>query len=96
MEKWIPQARKRVDLFDAIDIVALDLPRKKTIGVQCSTGSSHAAHKAKILASERMLGWSACGNEILLITWSKKGPRGKRKIWEPRIEKISPSDFNQK
>lgn len=86
VEKWIPQARKRVDLFDAIDIVLIT--GEAIVGVQCTSGSNHSKHKDKILASPRMAMWRKSGGLILLVSWSKRGDRGKRKQWQPRLEPI--------
>jgi hypothetical protein len=32
--------------------------------------------------------WKRAGGQILLVSWSKKGPRGQRKVWTPRIEAL--------
>lgn len=32
--------------------------------------------------------WKKCGGIILLISWSKRGARGERKLWTARIEEL--------
>lgn len=101
VEKWIPRANVRQDLFGVIDVVSL-WPKNtavlqihgivlgycEIIGWQACAGASHAARKAKMLASEGARDWCRAGGVLLLISWSKKGARGKRKRWEPRVERI--------
>ena len=82
VERWVPRAKKRVDLFGFIDIVALgDL--SGVIGIQVTT-TSHLADRLRKIQGEcqaAAMRWIGSGNHILLHGWSKKGPRGKRKVW---------------
>ena len=55
--------------------------------VQVTSGSNHNARKAKIAAEPLAAKWKDAGGMILLHSWAKKGPRGKRKTWTLR-EKI--------
>ena len=45
VERWIPQTRRRLDLFGFIDIVALG--PWGTIGIQCTTSANQAARGLK-------------------------------------------------
>jgi len=56
--------------------------------VQVTSGSHHDARKDKILAEPLAQKWKDAGGVILLHSWSKKGPRGKRKTWTLREEVI--------
>lgn len=88
VEKWVPQARKRVDLFGWIDIIALDRLQNAIVGIQTTSGSNHSARREKGLAEPRMAQWKACGGKLEIISWSKKGKAGKRKVWTMRREEV--------
>jgi hypothetical protein len=85
VERWNPGARVRVDLFGFIDIVAIYAGKTGVVGVQSTTTDNQSKRLAKI-ASEpvatKARAWLLCGNTIIVEGWSKKGPRGKRKLWE--------------
>lgn len=104
-EKFNSHAKVRQDLFGWCDGISLlgDESRKLArqaetelwitgpfiIGWQTCAGASHAARRAKMLASDGLRDWLAAGGVALLISWSKKGPRGARKAWTARIERIT-------
>jgi hypothetical protein len=84
VERYIPQARRRVDLFGAIDLVALDgLPG--VLGIQACSGGDAATRMAKARALPEIAAWVGAGNRFEVWAWRKVGPRGKRKLWEVRI-----------
>ena len=80
-ERWIPQARKRKDLFSFIDIVCLRPNHFGVLGIQATSTPNINARLTKIAAEPKAKLWQLAGNPILVIGWSKKGPRGKRKVW---------------
>lgn len=79
----------RIDLFNFIDLIALD-PQRGIIAVQCCASSSHAAHRKKILENEFAPEWIKAGGKIELWSWSlrklKRG--GKAMRWMPKKEEI--------
>jgi hypothetical protein len=83
-EKWNAFTHQRKDLFGFIDIIALDVKSSTTWGIQCtSTGNINARIK-KICneCKDNALAWLNTGNKIEVIGWSKKGKKGKRKLWQ--------------
>lgn len=54
--------------------------------VQVTSGSNHNARKEKIAAEPLAAKWKEAGGIIILHSWAKKGPRGKRKKWTLREE----------
>lgn len=82
VERWIPQARKRIDLFGIIDILAMK--GRCLLGVQTTSGSNVAAHITKALAEPRLREWLMTNNIFEIWGWRKVGPRGKRKLWQVR------------
>lgn len=79
---------RKFDLFGFADYIYLEDGR--TVLVQIGGPGTHKAHYEKILAEPRALQWLKCGNEIELITWSKKLVKrgGKAKRWVQRKEEI--------
>jgi len=59
--------------------------------VQCTSGPHHASRKTKIMALPSAKMWCDSGGGILLMSWTKRGERGKRKLWACREEWIDPS-----
>ena len=85
VEHWNQFAHRRIDLFGFIDIVALDAAAGLCWGVQCTTATNKSARLHKILGEcyTTAVAWLECGNRIELVTWSKRGAAGKRKLWSP-------------
>lgn len=86
---------QRKDLFNIIDIIAID--KNNTIGVQ-SCGQSFSAHLKKMTIEHRQdaLEWLENPNRTLeLWGWRKvkKVRGGKQMIWAPRIKVITLEDL---
>ena len=81
VEKWNPHARIRQDLFGCIDIVAT---ANKIIGVQACAAASHSARVKKSLAEPQLVGWLKAGGHFWVMSWGKRGARGKVKRWTHR------------
>lgn len=103
VERWIPGANLRKDLFGGIDIVAL---RKQylgnnqnitvhngCLGVQSTSDSNVSARREKLLAIPELKLWLECGNRLVIHGWAKKGPRGKPKLWTLREVELTLADF---
>jgi hypothetical protein len=88
VEQRIPHTFITRDLFGVIDIVALAGPR--IIGIQVTSGSNHAARIAKIAAEPRARAWCEAGGKIEVWSWSKRGAKGKRKVWTMREQEWTP------
>jgi hypothetical protein len=99
VERWNPHAKVRVDLFGAIDLLAI-VPLSASdalvppiggepsgiLAIQACAGDSHAARRDKILAEPRAKQWVDAGGQLELWSWSKRGDRGKAKRWTLRVE----------
>lgn len=88
VERWNSFAKVRQDLFGFIDIVAINPKMGGVLGVQTTSATNMSSHRKKILENEVAPIWLRGGNRIQLIVWSKKGPRGKRKVWTATVEDI--------
>lgn len=86
----------RQDLYGFIDIIALDVIRKRVIAVQ-SCGQSRAAHEQKILNTPEALMWLQCGQPIELWSWAKRRQKlgGKLMVWKPRVDSITIDMFEE-
>lgn len=89
VEKWVPQARRRVDVGGWGDILAWS-PSSGIVLCQTTTSSNLAARRTKILGEcrENALAWIGSNGRILLHGWRKKGRK-----WVVREEWITGKDF---
>lgn len=83
---------RRIDAYNFGDLLACrpplgDSPAMIAL-IQTCPGASHAEHKAKILDIPEFRIWKECGGIVMLVSWSKKGPRGERKQWTMREEAL--------
>lgn len=69
VERWIPHARKRKDLFGFIDIMALN--GSETLAVQTTSASNVAARIRKIKEHENLDAVRNAGWRILVHGWRK-------------------------
>jgi len=93
VEHWIPMTAagfrgplKRKDVFDCIDILCVQ--GAKLLGIQSTSGANHGSRITKALGSDKLRAFVATGNGFEVWSWSKKGPRGKRKLWTPRVTQL--------
>lgn len=75
VEKWIPVANIRKDLFGCIDIVAVHKERPETVGVQVTSYSNISARRKKAEGLEDIKTWRAAGNQFVIHGWQKKKNR---------------------
>jgi hypothetical protein len=80
VERWNAHAKIRQDLFGFIDMLAIRTG-ERPLGIQATTSSNTAARLAKALALPALKTWLEAGCTFEVWAWSKKGPRGKRKLW---------------
>ena len=74
VERWIPRANVRKDLFDVVDIVAID-ERGRVAWVQTTSYSNMAARRKKLRAADIFPFLCMNGNHVLLHGWQKKNGR---------------------
>lgn len=87
MERWNPYARIRQDLFDFIDIVAVKAGHP-ILGIQ-TTAAGASSRVKKIQGAPAASVWLASGGRLVVHSWVKRGPRGKRKVWTCREIEIT-------
>ena len=82
VEHWHRYAKRRIDLFGFIDLLALD-SKPGALGIQTTTQTnvSHRVEKLKTDCAEAMRWWLRSGNRLVIHGWALRGPRGKLKTW---------------
>lgn len=94
-ENWNAYARVRKDLYGFIDVVALSTKEAGVLGVQTTTGTNLSARVKKAEGLKAYYLWLSCGNAVEFHGWRKLLEKrgGKRKIWLPKIVRISYQDI---
>jgi hypothetical protein len=89
VEKWIPQAKRRKDLFRFADILAMH-PEWGHLYVQATTGSHVNARLQKMLdfAEDQIEDALACGARVEVHGWRKLQGRGSKK-WFPIVKDVT-------
>ena len=83
VEKWIPRARIRKDLWSFCDILALK--DGQILAVQCTSGSNVAARVKKITECELLPMVRACGIAVEVWGWRRLKASG----WQAKIVDLS-------
>jgi hypothetical protein len=85
VEHWSPFPKpfgKRHDFLGVFDLLVLK-PGGEVWGIQATTNSHVNDRIKKMQASDNFHNWIRLGGKAAVLGWAKKGPRGKRKVWEP-------------
>jgi hypothetical protein len=69
VERWNAFARKRIDLFGIIDVVAVG---EDIVGVQATSGSNLSARVTKITASDALPVLRKANIRVLVHGWTKR------------------------
>lgn len=78
VERWLPRANVRKDLFNVIDLIAID--GKCIAGVQVTTLSSYRSHVAKLKEYDANLKlWLSSGGQFIMHCWGTRSVN-KRKV----------------
>lgn len=85
VEHWNAFARRRIDLFGVIDLIALD-GNHGPLAIQVTAAGSHSARRNKALGEPRLAAWLRSGARFEVWSYGKKGASGKRKLWTLRRE----------
>lgn len=83
VEKWIPQSRRRSDLFGFIDVLAIR--GDETLGVQSTSGSNVSSRVSKITEHEHVARVREAGWLIHVHGWAKNS-KGR---WQCRVVDLS-------
>jgi hypothetical protein len=89
VERWIPQARKRKDLFGFADIAGLHPAHAGVLLVQCTSGSHHAARRTKLASLATVQLALQAGCQVQIISWTQQ--RATRR-WVARVESVTAAD----
>ena len=82
VERYNSHTRRRHDAFGFGDILVVDHKRGSLLVQACrGADTANRATKIKTERREEALRWLKAGNRIEVWGWSKKGARGRRKLW---------------
>jgi hypothetical protein len=84
VERWIPGANVRSDLFGFVDIIAVR--GDETLGVQATTDTNVSAHVRKIADSENLPAVREAGWRLEVWGWRKNA---KTNRWQSRKVDVS-------
>ena len=89
VEKWVPQAGRRIDLFGFGDVLAVH--PEGILLIQATTQANAASRVTKITqeCAQAALDWIEAGGEIEVWGWAKRGPAGRRKLWTVRRQAVT-------
>lgn len=90
VERRIPYKPISIDYLGCIDIIVAT--PDGIIGIQACSGTDHARRRTKALAEPRLRAWLAAGARFEVWSWSLRGGRGKRKLWQLRAESLTAAD----
>ncbi len=95
-ERWNPHTRTRHDLFNFIDIVAVDTTARQIVAVQ-ATAAAVQARRRKIVeeCTDAARAWLHAGGRIEVWGWRKLKLKrgGKATRWTPRTIEITAADL---
>lgn len=89
VERWNPHAFIRQDMFGFIDMVAID-GKTPVWGLQVTSTGNMSSRIKKSQESPNLALWCGSGARFSVLGWSKKGGKGKRKLWEMKIVDLHP------
>ena len=87
VEKWNMHTKQRQDLFGCIDLICVR-DGVGIVGVQATSGTNHSARREKSIAEPRLREGLEAGGRFEIVSFSKRGERGKRKLWTMRREEL--------
>lgn len=88
VEHWNAHARRRVDLFGVIDIVAIEPGQRGVLGIQATDASSVSKRVTKAQAEPRLRAWLAAGNRFEV--WGFPTVARDRKGYDLRVVSLVP------
>ena len=86
VEQTVPKTFIKRDFLGVIDVIAIT--PDGILGIQCTSGTNHAARVSKALEEPRLIAWLKAGGKFAVWSWSKTGARGQRKLWTLREEEL--------
>ena len=91
VERWCSFSRRRIDLFNIVDIVAVK--PGEIVGVQ-STAHNLSNRLQKSIAEPKLRAWLESGARFLIVDWRKR-KKGKSVRWEPVEREVTLDDLTE-
>jgi hypothetical protein len=90
VERWVPGANVRRDLFHCIDVVAVHPALSGTLGVQCTTKTNLAARVEKVRQQSEIAIWLRAGNRLECWGWYRRARKWDVERVEIKAEDLQP------
>jgi hypothetical protein len=71
VERWVERAKRRIDLFGFIDIIAVKDNFAGVWGLQATSSDHHAEHVTKCLEAPMLPVWLRAGAYFHVMSWRK-------------------------
>ncbi|HLW66633.1 MAG TPA: hypothetical protein VKS79_15065 [Gemmataceae bacterium] len=88
VERWVPHANLRQDLFGFADIIAIRAGEPGALLIQTTTAANLASRRQKAQRAPALRTWLATGNRFELWGWSQRNGR-----WEAKREALTLPDL---
>jgi hypothetical protein len=75
VERWLPYAGVRSDLFGCMDLVAVRRHEPGVLGIQATTAANLATRLKKAKQQPELRTWLAAGNQFAVFAWHKREGR---------------------
>jgi hypothetical protein len=75
VERWLPHANVRRDLFGCIDLIAVHALERGVLAVQCTTRGHVSDRLAKARGRPELRTWLAAGNRLEVWGWQRRERR---------------------
>ena len=92
-ENYNPYIKRKKDLYNFIDMVALHPRETGVLGIQTTTGSNLSARVKKAEALKSYWLWLSCGNDVEFHGWRKLLTGKRQRTWQPRIIRVTLKDL---
>lgn len=89
VEKWVPQARRRIDAYGWGDLLAVHPAHPGAVLIQVTTGSHAANRAAKARGNPALVAWLTAGNHLKVYGWRKLKGR-----WQVSERLLTLADLN--
>jgi hypothetical protein len=88
VERWIPRANVRRDLFGIGDLLAVTMDEPPLL-VQCTSLANVSARVAKAQTCQGLAVWLRTGSRFQVFGWAK----GRGGLWHPKIVELKGADM---
>jgi len=96
VERYNYHAKRRVDLFSVIDVIAVHPGKQGVLGVQVTTASNLSSRVKKAIQTPELKTWLLAGNRFEVHAWRKTPikPKSKKMVWVVNRREVTLNEDN--